>query len=142
MLFFSLLDVKRATAGAKLLMRFASTIIDKYNALPEEERDNSSILGHLIRMQVPHERARLADVVGTSCVQHLFHILLLLLILTTFTPHTTNGIKALLMAGHETTSNQITWIMVELARHPDVLQKGDLHVFYTLAFSCTSPILY
>ena len=30
------------------------------------------------------------------------------------------------MAGHETTSNEITWIMVELARHPDVLMKGDL----------------
>ena len=58
--------MKRATAGAKLLMRFGASIIDKYNALPEEERDASSILGHLVRMQVPHERARLADVVGMS----------------------------------------------------------------------------
>ena len=56
--------MRRASAGAKLLMRFGASIIDKYNALPEEERDTSSILGHLIRMQVPHERARLADVVG------------------------------------------------------------------------------
>ena len=61
-----MLDVKRATAGAKLLMRFGASIIDKYNALPEEERDTSSILGHVVRMQVPHERARLADVVGMS----------------------------------------------------------------------------
>ena len=76
------LDVRRATAGAKLLMRFGASIIDKYNALPEEERDTSSILGHLIRMQVPHERARLADVVGMSFVLYLFHSLLLLLIFT------------------------------------------------------------
>ena len=58
--------MRRASAGAKLLMRFASKIIDKYNALPEEERDINSILGHSIRMQVPHERARLADLVSTS----------------------------------------------------------------------------
>ena len=74
--------MRRASAGAKLLMRFGASIIDKYNALPEEERDTSSILGHLIRMQVPHERARLADVVGMSFVLRLFHILLLLLIFT------------------------------------------------------------
>ena len=59
-----MLDVKRASAGAKLLMRFASKIIDKYNALSEEERDTNSILGHVVRMQMPHERPRLADVVG------------------------------------------------------------------------------
>ena len=56
--------MKRASAGAKLLMRFGASIINKYNALPEKERDTNSILGHLIRMQVPHEGARLADVVG------------------------------------------------------------------------------
>ena len=71
--------MRRASAGAKLLMRFGASIIDKYNALPEEERDTSSILGHLIRMQVPHERARLADVVGMSFVLYLFHSLLLII---------------------------------------------------------------
>ena len=65
-LLFSILDVKRASAGAKLLMRFGASIIDKYNALSEEERDTNSILGHVVRMQVPNERARLADVVGMS----------------------------------------------------------------------------
>lgn len=60
-----MLDVKRATAGAKLLMRFGKSIIDKYNALPEEARDTSSIIGHLARMQVSNENARLADVLGT-----------------------------------------------------------------------------
>ena len=59
-----LLDVKRCNAGVKLLMRFASKIIEKYNALPEEERDTSSILGHLVRMQVSHESERVADAVG------------------------------------------------------------------------------
>jgi len=63
-----LLDVKRADVGAKLLMRFGKSIIDRYNALPQEERDTSSIIGHLIRMQAPHENARLADVVGASCI--------------------------------------------------------------------------
>ena len=65
-----LLDVKRCNAGVKLLMRFASKIIDKYNALPEEERDTSSILGHLVRMQVSHESERVADAVGNNYLYH------------------------------------------------------------------------
>ena len=65
-----LLDVKRCNAGVKLLMRFASKIIDKYNALPEEERDTSSILGHLVRMQVSHESERVADAVGNNYMYH------------------------------------------------------------------------
>ena len=77
-----MLDVKRASAGAKLLMRFGASIIDKYNALPAEERDTSSILGHLIRMQVPNESTRLADLVSKSFhleslihpIQSLIHI--------------------------------------------------------------------
>ena len=63
---FFLLDVKRANIGAKLLMRFGASIIEKYNALSEEDRDTSSILGHLVRMQAQDEDARLADVVGMS----------------------------------------------------------------------------
>ena len=39
-------------------------------------------------------------------------------------------LPALIIAGHETTSNQLTWIMIELARHPDVLRKGELLVLY------------
>ena len=61
-----LLDVRRANAGAKLLMRFGASIIEKYNALSDEERDHNSILGHLVRMQAPNENARLADLVGMS----------------------------------------------------------------------------
>ena len=64
--FVTLLDVKRALAGAKLLMRFGAAIVEKYKALSEEDQDASSILGHLVRMQVPYEGARLADVVGKS----------------------------------------------------------------------------
>ena len=64
--FVTLLDVKRALAGAKLLMRFGAAIVEKYKALSEEDQDASSILGHLVRMQAPHEGARLADVVGMS----------------------------------------------------------------------------
>jgi hypothetical protein len=67
---FSTVDVQRASAGAKLLMRFGASIIDKYNALPEEEQDINSILGHLVRMQVPYERVRLADVVGRYGVRY------------------------------------------------------------------------
>ena len=64
--------MKRANAGVKLLMRFGASIIEKYNALSEEDRDTSSILGHLVRMQAPNEDARLADVVGMSYVPFSF----------------------------------------------------------------------
>ena len=71
--FVTLLDVKRALAGAKLLMRFGAAIVEKYKALSEEDQDASSILGHLVRMQVPYEGARLADVVGMSYVPFIYH---------------------------------------------------------------------
>ena len=120
--------MRRATAGAKLLMRFASKIIDKYNALPEEERDINSILGHSIRMQVPHERARLADLVSTSFhLETLIHtdILPFLFPIKTSLCYTYIFPSVLIIAGHESTANSLSWIMVELARHPAVLLKGE-----------------
>ena len=49
-------------------------------------------------------------------------------------------LSGLLMAGHETTANQITWIMVELARHPDVLQKGVTHRPFRSSFLKCTPV--
>ena len=132
--------MKRATASAKLLVRFTSSVIDRYNSLPEEERDNSTILGHLVRTRVPHESVTYADVGGMSCVSTPLHILSSFL--SNIIPPD-NNLLALLIAGHETTSNQTTWILAELARHPDVLQKGDPYILPVVHIdTCIYPITH
>ena len=43
-------NVRRAETGAKVLMKFGASIMDKYNEIPEAERDSTSILGHIVRL--------------------------------------------------------------------------------------------
>lgn len=70
-------------------------ILARYRAThtPAEIEADTTIIGHLIRSPYPTEKERVADV-------------------TIF-----------MLAGHDTTAYQLSWIIIELARSPDVVKK-------------------
>ena len=65
----------------------------RHKKSPEEISKDPSILGHLVRSPYKSEKERCADM------------------------------TTLMIAGHETTAYTLSWIMIEIAKHPDVLAK-------------------
>jgi benzoate 4-monooxygenase len=69
--------------------------LDKYRRehTAEQTETDCSIIGHLVKSPYPSDKERVADV-------------------TVF-----------MIAGHETTANQASWLIIELSRHPLVVAK-------------------
>jgi cytochrome P450 len=104
---FWLQEIKDAKKGVSLMTKAGQSILDRYRAskTKEEIEVDTSIIGNLIRGPYPSDRERIADV-------------------TMF-----------MLAGYDTTGYQVSWIIIELARHPDVVQK--LRVELDLEFTET-----
>eukprot|EP01036_Dinobryon_divergens_P024387 gene24387-32834_t len=88
-------EVQRGDAAARYLMAAQQRILEKYRASnsPEDIAKDSSILAHLVRCPYPSD--------GERCADMLTHM----------------------VAGHDTTAYSLSWIMVEVARHPEVQQR-------------------
>jgi cytochrome P450 len=88
-------QVVEANNAIEKIFQIGQTVLDNYRAThtAEEIENDASILGRLACSPYPTEQERVADVV-------------------TF-----------LLAGHDTTSYQLSWIIVELGRHPEVVAK-------------------
>ena len=88
-------EVKQAKAAAVELEDSQRKLLADYRhkKSPEEISKDPSILGHLVRSPYKSEKERCADM------------------------------TTLMIAGHETTAYTLSWIMIEIARNPDVLAK-------------------
>ena len=88
-------EVKQAKAAAVILEDSQRKLLADYRhkKSPEEISKDPSILGHLVRSPYKSEKERCADM------------------------------TTLMIAGHETTAYTLSWIMIEIAKHPDVLAK-------------------
>ena len=110
-------EYKAAKEGAAQIAKVGQRILDRYREThsAEEIELDSSIIGHLVRSPYPTEAARVADV-------------------TIF-----------MLAGHDTTAYQVSWIVIELARHPEVVRKLRVELDSNLApmgpRSCTAAQL-
>jgi cytochrome P450 len=107
---FWLPEVKAAHDGVAKMVKVGQSVLDRYRAShsKNEIESDSSIIGHLIRSPYPTELDRIAD-------------------LTTF-----------ILAGHDTTGYQLSWIIIECVKHPDVLLK--LRKELDRVFAVNSPI--
>ena len=88
-------EVKRAKAATIILEDSQRKILSDYRLKksPEEISKDPSILGHLVRSPYVTDKERCADM------------------------------TTMMVAGHDTTAYSISWIMIEVSRHPDVLAK-------------------
>jgi hypothetical protein len=88
-------EVRSANKDALDVQNISQRVLDKYRRehTAEETETDSSIIGHLIKSPYPSDKERVAD-------------------LTVF-----------MIAGHETTANQASWLIIELSRHPLVVAK-------------------
>jgi cytochrome P450 len=92
---FWIKDVRDAEHGASEMARVGHEVLDLYRRTHTEEQKqkDSSIIAHLIRSPYPSEHHRVADV-------------------TIF-----------MLAGHDTTAYSLSWIIIELSKHPEVVRK-------------------
>jgi cytochrome P450 len=90
---FWLPEIKVAKKAVAKVAETGQGVLDRYRAshTPEEIEADSSIIGHLVRSPYPTELERIADV-------------------TIF-----------MLAGHDTTAYQVSWIIIEILKHPQVL---------------------
>lgn len=88
-------EYRDARKGAAKIAKVGQSILDRYREShsASEIESDTTIIGHLIKSPYPTDLARVADV-------------------TIF-----------MLAGHDTTAYQVSWIIIELARHPDVVTK-------------------
>uniref|UniRef100_A0A7S1E2X2 H(+)-exporting diphosphatase n=1 Tax=Hemiselmis andersenii TaxID=464988 RepID=A0A7S1E2X2_HEMAN len=88
-------EMKAAVAACGELMDIAGEIVQRYKERNTEEqiRQDTGIMAHILRTPYPSDKARNADVV------------------------------TMLLAGHDTTGFSVAWILVELARNPNILRK-------------------
>ena len=88
-------DLRRAKLAGEKIRAAQSKILDNYRAsmTPEEIAKDSSILGHIVRGPYKSDRERCAE-------------------MTVF-----------MIAGHDTTSYSLSWIIIEIARNPHVYEK-------------------
>lgn len=86
---------REAWKAAERINKVGHDILARYRATHSaaEIEADTSIIGHLVRSPYPTEIERVADV-------------------TIF-----------MLAGHDTTAFQLSWIIIELARNPDVVKK-------------------
>ena len=110
-------EYRAAKKGAAEIAIVGQRILDRYRETHSsaEIELDSSIIGHLIRSPYPTDVERVADV------------------------------TILMLAGHDTTAYQVSWIIIELARHPDVVRKLRVELDSALApmgpRSCTAAQL-
>eukprot|EP00596_Hydrurales_sp_CCMP1899_P001201 CAMPEP_0119042294 /NCGR_PEP_ID=MMETSP1177-20130426/14520_1 /TAXON_ID=2985 /ORGANISM="Ochromonas sp, Strain CCMP1899" /LENGTH=303 /DNA_ID=CAMNT_0007008973 /DNA_START=714 /DNA_END=1625 /DNA_ORIENTATION=- len=88
-------EIKVAKKAVSKVAETGQGVLDRYRAshTPEEIEADSSIIAHLVRSPYPTELDRIADV-------------------TIF-----------MLAGHDTTAYQVSWIIIEILKHPHVLIK-------------------
>lgn len=88
-------DLRRAGVAAKTVKAAQMKILDNYRAIntPDEIEKDSSILAHIVRGPYRNDEERCAD-------------------MTIF-----------MVAGHDTTSYSMSWIIIEVARNPHVYAK-------------------
>ena len=88
-------DLRRAKLAGEKIRAAQSKILDNYRAsmTPEEIAKDSSILAHIVRGPYKSDKERCAD-------------------MTLF-----------MIAGHDTTSYTLAWIIIEVARNPHVYEK-------------------
>jgi cytochrome P450 len=93
-------EVRRGIAAAIRIEKSQQTILDAYRARKssEEIEKDNSILGHLVRSPYVSDRERCAD-------------------MTMF-----------MVAGHDTTSHTLAWIILALTNHPEALSKLKLEL--------------
>lgn len=93
-----------------MLMKMVSTYRANHSTEEEEETNpDTSIMGHLMRHRYRSDIDRISD------------------------------LYAFIIAGHETTAFSLGFLMLELARHPDVLQKLLLEIDAIFPSSVFSP---
>ena len=87
-------DYREAQTAAGKIATTGQSVLDHYRETHSEAeiQSDTSIIGHLIRGPYPSDLDRVADV-------------------TIF-----------MLAGHDTTAYQLSWIIIELARHPEVVK--------------------
>lgn len=92
---FWLKENSDAKEGVQLMTDAGQSILDRFRAAHSKEimAEDTSIIGHLNRGPYKNDLERIAD------------------------------ITIFMLAGHETTAYQLSWIIVELARHPEILRK-------------------
>jgi cytochrome P450 len=88
-------EIKQAKKSAIDLEKSQEKLLADYRSkkTKEEIANDPSILGHLVRSTYATDKERCADM------------------------------TALMIGGHETTSHSLSWIMIEVSKHPDVLAK-------------------
>ena len=88
-------DVREATVACKFIEKSQLDILTYYRAThtPEQIEKDQGILAHLVRSPYPNDTMRCAD-------------------MTVF-----------MIAGQDTTSNSMGWILCEVAKNPDILLK-------------------
>ena len=94
-LFFWNKEILEAQKASKYMFAAQQKILDNYRATKsaEEIENDTSILGHLVLSPYPSDKERCADMV-------IFFI-----------------------AGHDTTGYTLAWIIIEIAKHPEVLHR-------------------
>ena len=88
-------ELIRGKAAAATIEKSQQDLVNKYRSekSPEEIEKDQSILGHLVRSPYVSDKERCADM------------------------------TTLMIAGHDTTSYTLAWILLEISRHPAVLTK-------------------
>ena len=88
-------EIIRAKAALVAVEESQRCLLSKYRSekTPDEIEQDQSILGHLVRSPYPSDKERCIDM------------------------------TTLMMAGHDTTSYSLSWILLEVTRHPAVLTQ-------------------
>ena len=88
-------DVREATVACKFIEKTQLDILNHYRTTHTQEQieKDQGILAHIIRSPYPNDKERCAD-------------------MTIF-----------MIAGHDTTSNSMAWVVCEIAKNPDMLLK-------------------
>jgi len=88
-------EISIAKTHAVDVQNISQRVLDKYRRehTAEQTEIDSSIIGHLVKSPYPSDKERVADV------------------------------TAFMVAGHETTANQTSWLIIELSRHPLVVAR-------------------
>ena len=93
-------EIKQAKKSAIELEKSQEKLLADYKSKKTEEEieKDPSILGHIVRSTHATDKERWADM------------------------------TSLMMAGHETTSHTLSWIMIEVSKHPEVLAKLKMEI--------------
>jgi cytochrome P450 len=88
-------EVSIAKANTVDVQSISQKILDKYRRehTVEQTETDNSIIGHLVKSPYPSDKERVADITG------------------------------FMIAGHETTANQASWLIIELSGHPLLVAK-------------------